>query len=358
MAVDVVSGYWFRPAYVVGKPNHSTVIESFRNMFCELQSLGMPMPGELEVEYHLMKDLTFLNKLFPFVRFCESPTEKRAEHAIKAFKYGASKDNGHTRGRWYANHEAFRSVRNKIAGDYVVESVKQPTLLRGTIQTNNHKADELQPQTIVADDLKDIEDHNNALHPLQKTYPGLTRKQVFMSMVNPKLKPVEQWYLYRFIGNETDTSIVNNDFVNLNGTRYNLVDFDALDRLQPNNAKVTAYWLPDADGVTRRAYLWQGETYIGQVTDRMETAYNENAFERDEDDEANMLAQAKRISQYDSKIKERRASIPKIGTTTKERAAKMAEVVVDIIEENEQPAGYESDELDTDDWAARALNRL
>lgn len=75
IAVDVVSGYWFRPAYIVSKPNADTVLESFRNMFCELLELGLPMPGELEVEYHLMEHIDWLNKAFPFVRFCESPTE-------------------------------------------------------------------------------------------------------------------------------------------------------------------------------------------------------------------------------------------------------------------------------------------
>ncbi len=56
IAVDVVSGYYFRPAYVVGKPTAVTVIESFRNMFIELTELGLPMPGELEVEHHLMQN--------------------------------------------------------------------------------------------------------------------------------------------------------------------------------------------------------------------------------------------------------------------------------------------------------------
>lgn len=157
IAVDVVSGYYFRPAYVVGKPTLDTVMQAFRNMFCELDSLGLPIPGELEVEHHLMKDMDWLNEVFPMVRFCTSPTEKRAEHNIRSLKYGTAKDNGHTLGRWYAKSEAFRCVRNKVDGDYVTEQA-------------------LQPQTIVADDLADIEAHNNELHPLRKTYPGMTRE--------------------------------------------------------------------------------------------------------------------------------------------------------------------------------------
>jgi len=55
---------------------------------------------------------------------------------------------------------------------------------------------EFQPQTIVADDLADIEMHNNELHPLQHTFPGMTRKEVFMKCANPELKAIEKWKLY------------------------------------------------------------------------------------------------------------------------------------------------------------------
>lgn len=337
IAVDVVSGYWFRPAYVVGKPTANTVIESFRNMFCELNTLNMPMPGELEVEYHLMQDFDWLRELFPFVRFCESPTEKRAEHAIKAFKYGTSKREGHTRGRWYANHEAYRSVRNKTAGDFI--------------------EDKLQPQTIIADDLADIEKHNNELHPLQKTYPGMTRRDVLLSQVNPKLNQIEPCRLYQFIGNATETSIVNNDYVRVNDTMYNIADFSTLRRLRPNNYEVMAYWLPDADGTTSKVYLYQGNTYIGEATDRFADAYNENAIERTDADHAAMLNQNKRIAKFDKQVRDRRTAIPKIGTITRDESRKLDELQTIIIEETRQPEGYEADEFTTD-WAAKAINSL
>lgn len=337
IAVDVVSGYWFRPAYVVGKPTHNTVIESFRNMFCELNALSLPMPGELEVEYHLMQDFDWLNELFPFVRFCESPTEKRAEHKIKAFKYGTSKREGHTRGRWYANHEAFRSVRNKMAGDFI--------------------EDKLQPQTIIADDLTDIEKHNNELHPLQKTYPKMTRRDVLLSQINPNLKQIEPWYLYQFIGNVTETSIVNNDFVRVNDTMFNIADFTSLKRLRSNNYEVNAYWLPEADGTTSKVYLYQGNTYIGEAIDRFANAYNENAIERTAADEAGILEQNKRISKFDKQVRDRRTAIPKIGTITREESKQLEELQTIIIEETRQPEGYETDEFTTD-WAAKAIKSL
>jgi len=327
IAVDVVSGYWFRPAYVIGKPNTGTVYECFRNMFCELDALGLPTPGELEVEYHLMKDINWLNEVFSFVRFCESPTEKRAEHAIKSLKYGTAKDAGHTRGRWYANHEAYRCVRNKMDGDFI-----EP---------------KYQPQTIVADDLADIEAHNNELHPLQKTYKGMTRRQVFLSQINPDLKPIEKRVLYKYIGNETKTSICNNDYCKVNNSEFELADFDNLDRLKPNNIEVMAYWLPDDTGAVNEVYLYQDDAYIGKAINRDDSDYNENQIEQTDEDEAKKLHQNKRIAQYDKKFKNRKKSIPKIGKIKTEQSAAIAAMPVEILE-NVQPVGYEEDEFTED----------
>jgi hypothetical protein len=293
IAVDVVSGYYFRPAYIVGKPTLNTVYEAFRNLFCELISLGLPLPGELEVEHHLMKDIEWLNRVFPFVRFCASPTEKRAEHAIKSLKYGTAKDAGHTRGRWYAGHEAYRCVRNKVDGDFV-----EPLY---------------QPQTIIADDLADIEARNNELHPLQNTYPGMTRKQVFLNKYDPSLKPVQSWYLYRFIGNQTQTSLYNNDYCRVDNEKFELADFNSLNRLKSNDTELTAYWLPLEDGSIDKVYLYQEDTYIGEALNRSAFDYNECAVERTPEDEAKMLHQQKRIAKFDKFIKESKAGIPKIG---------------------------------------------
>ncbi|MBN1652022.1 MAG: hypothetical protein JW857_11880 [Bacteroidales bacterium] len=338
ISVDVVSSYWFRPAYVVGKPSHDTVIESFRNMFIELQELGLPMPGELEVEHHLMKDMSWLGDVFPFLRFAKSSTDKRAEHKIKELKYGAAKKAGHTRGRWYAKHEAWRAVRNKVSGDYV-----DPLY---------------QPQTIVADDLADIEKHNNSLHPLQKTYPGMTRKQVFLSQINPNLKAIEPWYLYKFIGNSTDTTIYNNDYCPVNQETFELVDFDSLSRLKPNNKQVTAYWLPESDGSILKVYLYQGDTYIGECLNRSQFDYNENTIERTDKDTDAMLHQNKRLTKYDKFINSKRHELPHLASISAETSAEIEALNVQIIE-NPQPKGYEMDEdYETTDWASKARASL
>lgn len=343
MAVDVLSGYWFKPAYVVGKPGHKEVAECFRNMFRELTANGMPMPGELEVEHHLMEDLEWLGDVFPFVRFCASATEKRAEHNIRALKYGAAKDAGHTNGRWYARSEAYSSVRKKVDGDYEIEGAK------------------LTAEQLIADDLADIEAHNNELHKRQKTFAGMTRKDVLMKCVNPDLKPIEEWYLLRWIGKQTGTSIVNNNRVQVNGEQFELKDFGCIERLKPNSRKVEAYWSENAQGEVERVYLYQGDTYIGEAENMEKWRYNEFAAERGAGDMAAMLHQQKRVAKFDKMIRNRRAALPKVGGTTDIGGASVAAAVLEAqveVVETEQPRNYQGDEFESRDWSTLALESL
>lgn len=338
MAVDVVSGYIFRPDYVIGKPSEKTVYNSFRNMFCELSVLGLPMPGELEVEHHLMSNIPWLEEAFQFVRFCQSPTEKRAEHNIKSLKWGTAKDLGQTRGRWYAKHEAYRSIRNKVDGDYT-----EP---------------EYDAMQVIADDIAAIEAHNNELHPLQKVYPGLTRKQVLMQHYNPTLRPIDQGFLYQFIGNQTKTSLRNNDYCKVNNQEFELKDFAGLKHMKPNTKNVTAFWLPNEDGDVTSVYLYQDGVFIGEAINRERFSYNECAVERTAEDEANMLHQYKRAAQYDSFIRDRRKELGKVGKISSIRARVIEDVPLDIVvEEHEQPKNYEQDEFNCD-YTADAINSL
>ena len=329
IAVDVVSGYIFRPSYILGKPGVKQVEESFRNMFRELHMLGLPIPGELDVEHHLMKDIGWLKDVFPFITFNSTARSKRAEHYNHVFKYGAAHKAGHTRGRWYSPNEAYSSVRTKVDGDMV-----EP---------------EFEYEVVVADDLADIEAHNNEPHPLQKTYPGMTRRDVLLSQANPTLKMVEPWYLSRYIGLQTKTSLRNNNHVRCCCRDYELVDFGSLDRLEPNNRSVTACYFTDEEGYAGRVYLYQGETYIGEAVDRTQFEYNECRMERTAEDEAKMLHQAKRTAQFDAKMRRVRDARPKVAMLPK-AVAGMADVETRIVNVPEkvigvQPRGYEEDEL-------------
>ena len=192
-----------------------------------------------------MQDIAWLSEVFPFVTFNKSATAKRAEHCIRTLKYGVSHKNKHSKGRWFAKGQSYKSIRHKVKGDFV--------------------EDEYNPQVIIADDLADIDQHNNSLHPNQEKYKGMTRKDVFLQRVNPTLAKPEKRIIYKYIANETEVNIYNNDAILLNNGQYCLENYDMLDKLQPNNYSVTAYWLPQDDGYVCEAFLYQGETYIGRV---------------------------------------------------------------------------------------------
>ena len=328
IAVDVVSGYKFRPQYIIGKPTISTIIEAFRNMFIELMQAGLPMPGELEVENALMKDIPWLNDMFTFVRFCASATEKRAEHYIRAFKYGVSHRNNHTRGRWFARHEAYKAVRYKKNGDFV-----EP---------------EHDVRAIIEDDLRDVDEWNNELHPLQKTYPRMTRRDVLIKHANPNLETLKPWYLYQYIGNESECTIYNNDYVKAANGEFELTDYTCLKKLKPNSYHVTAYWLPEADGSVKRCYIYQGDTYIGEATNRADTAYNECAVERDELDNAKMLEQNKRRASQLKIFNDRKQAIPNLGKIDAEEAESYTNINVEDITVGEQPKMDETEYMEND----------
>lgn len=343
-SVDVVSQYWFRPAYVVGgKPTLETVIEMYRNMFCEIDLLGLAIPGEMDIENHLMKDIDWLQEVFPFVYFNPSPTSKRAEHSIRSLKYGVAKKNGHTQGRWYAKHEAYRSVRTKVKGDFI-----EP---------------EYDPRTVIADDLADIEEHNNQLHPNQEKYPGMTRRDVLISCVNPKLAKMDKSILWKHIGNPTPCTIYNSDYIMAANTKFNIADFNDLNKLKPNNYKVTAYWLPADDGSVNEAIIYQDDTYIGRAYNRMNVSYNECQIEMTDQDHQNKLHQDKRIAKFDKIVKERKKEIPKIAVISESTQNLIENTPVEIVEIPCSPdSSLDLDELmerfSSDSYKERAIESI
>ncbi len=187
----------------------------------------------------------------------------------------------------------------------------------------------------------------------------MTRKQVFLANINPDLQPIEEWHLLKFIGNETKTSIYNNDYIKLQEMDFELKDYNSLKRLKSNNYGVTAYWLPEADGSIKKAYTYQDGRYIGEVTNATDMAYNENQIEQTDEDRELMLHQQKRISKFDKFVKTEKALIPDIGSMNPAQTAQYANVEVELVE-TIQPGGYEEDEFSFSDvdWGARAIESL
>ncbi len=337
MAYDVASGYWFTPVYSRTNLTTGDVVQCFRNMFCELSQMGLPMPGEIEHEHHLMDSIMTedFKALFPFTTISSHSRNKRAEHAIRAVKWGIAHENNHTRGRFFGK-DAYRTPRFKTKGEF--------------------KEKEFEFNQIVCDDLNDIDQHNNSLHPNQKTYSGMTRKEVFLSRINKNLPEIESCRLYQFIGNETHTSIYNNNHFQCNYEMYLLDDFKCLELLKPGNRNVTSYWLPDETGKVDKCYLYQEGKYIGSATNVENYRYNESKFEATEEDKENQLKQAKRRAKFNKMLKDTMSEVPvKLGITSQQTSSFVEEISSEIIDVIETPAqtdvNYEFDMNDIEKLA-------
>lgn len=275
-AFDVASEAMIGWAYATHTPDTAMIYDCLRSMYYNLQAAGLPWPIEAQVEHHLIRDMdaTF-GSIFTHLTYCTPGVsrDKHAENFIRQLKYTVMK-RYQPMGRWWARSEAYRT--KNIAKD---EELKQPRMPK----------DEL-----IANLLSDIAEYNHSLHSNQKKYPGKTRWQVLMENVNPKALPIAtiEYRLLRHIGNCTDTSIRNNDYVKLQYDDYYLESFDMLRHLKPGNYNVQAYWLPDASGKITTAYIYQDDTYLGRVMPY--ERYNSAKAERTEEDERIRVDQAKR----------------------------------------------------------------
>ena len=263
--------------------NIPLIIECFRSLLAFTTTSNFPWPGEIEVERHLMTQLKKpLEEMFSHVRWC-NPTnsrEKRAEHGIKLKKYGAEKLLQENIGRWSNKHDAYK--------------------------TNQDLNVLYEFDDLVADDIYSIHYHNNQQHP---SHPGKTRLQVLREMINPKLSGPVMRIVLKNIGNRTETSVRNFDFVRVNYKEYRISD-QALNLLKPNNYEVTAYWLPDENGDVKDVYLYQGDVFICQAN-LIET-YNEAFVERTALDEEIRIEQEKHNAHVRKRIKDRASELPRV----------------------------------------------
>ncbi len=264
--------------------NIPLITDCFRSMLSFLQKESLPWPGEAEVERHLMTQLKEpLEQMFSHIRWCnpQNSREKRAEHGIKSKKYGAEKLLQENIGRWSNSHDAYK-INQDINTTYDYDD-------------------------LVADDIYSINYHNNQLHP---GYPNKTRLQVLLEMTNPKLGSPALRIILKHIGNRTETSVRNYDFVRVQHRDYAIDSDKVLSMLAPNKYDVEAYWLPDENGQVNEVYLYQGEKYLCEAK-RIEK-YNEAQIERTERDEEIRTHQAKHLAHTRKRVEDRADSIPRI----------------------------------------------
>ena len=297
-AYDVVSQCRIGLAYGRDKDD-ALVVECFRDMFRLIARHGWGIPAGIEVEQHLMSKYKggFLKagEVFKFVHFCapQNSQEKYAEPLNGAFKTTIAHKNHENVGRWY-NKGARRVEQKKISdsGNHTWEDKKYYTF-----------------EELVADDRRDCYEWNHSLHPNQKKYPGMTRWDVLMAKINPTLRPYDSLTLARYIGEKVETSIRRNSTVRVAHADWWISGPEVLEELEPNNRKVTAYYLPDEEGKPTDVYLFQGDRYIDKV--RPVKTYNRVYAEQTDEDVANYIEQQKYVSHFNKYLRDN--AITKVG---------------------------------------------
>lgn len=315
-AYDVVSGAVVGYAYNRYKTTE-LFLDCMRNMFQTLDRNGMYIPAELEVEHHLVSDfadgLMQAGTVFPLIRWCNpgNSREKRAEHKNREKKYGVEKRTQVGIGRWWAKLEANRPKEEKVYDE----------------KNNTYKVKTYSYEELVADDIRAIQTFNAQPHPNQKRYPGMSRWDVLCAHQNPNLAPWDKAILYRFIGQHTETTIRQNTYCTVMYNQYGLPSPEIIEKLEPRNYKVDAYYLPDADGTINEVYIYQNGRYI--ATCKPVARYNENTAEQTEYDKAAYTEQSKYVAQFDKMMKD--GKIKRVGILAKEEAKLITEVQAEAV---------------------------
>lgn len=337
-ATDVVSQCRIGLAYSRGKDD-SLVVECFQDMFRLIEKHGWGMPAGIEVEQHLMSKYKegFLKaeEVFRFVRFCApmNHQEKYAEPINGAFKTTVEHKNHEGIGRWH-NKGARRVEQKKIS------------------DSSNHTWEDKKYYTfeeLVADNRRDCDEWNHMPHPNQKMYPGMSRWDVLVARLNPTLRPLDKLTLSRYIGECVETSIRRNSTVRVAHEDWWISGPEVLERLAPNNYKVTAYYLPDDEGKPTDIFLYQGDKYIDKL--RRITTYNRVMAEQTEADKEAFIEQRKYVAHFDKYLRDN--AIAKVGKMAVQKIAPVEEETLELpqVEMGEEDFEY----MSNSDYSKMAL---
>ena len=322
-AYDVVSQCVIGASYG-RKKDEGLVVDCFRDMFRLIAGNGWGMPAAIEVENHLMTQYKegFLQagEVFKFVHFCapQNSQEKYAEPLNGAKKRSVIHKNHTGIGRFYG--------KGKWRQEYIKVSDETNELYE---DKEYFGFDEL-----VADDMADNYEWNHQLHPNQKKFPGMTRWDVLCERINPDLKPLDKITLARYIGESVETSIKRNSTVRVAYEDWWLSDTSVLEKLRPNDYKVTAYYMPDVEGKPSEVYIFQGDKYIDTV-EKVET-YNRVLSEQTEDDMVKYIEQRKKIAKFEKYVREH--EIESVGVMRKVKEPPRGEALGTVAEEEELEA--------------------
>ena len=166
---------------------------------------------------------------------------------------------------------------------------------------------------LIAEDIRDVEEFNHTLHPNQKKYPGLTRWQVLEQNMNPTLQPLDKAIMARYVGDHVSTSIRRNSYCRVQGVDWWLSQVEVIERLEPNNMKVEAYYLTDEEGLATDVWIYQGDTLIDKLQNV--GTFNTADAEQTDEDVAIFTEQQKKIAHFGKYVRDH--AVAKVGVMEK-----------------------------------------
>lgn len=302
-AYDVTSQCVVGYAYNRNK-NTDLVVDCFRSLFMLIEREGWGCPAQVEVENHLMSQWrdSFLKAgvMFPFVRFCapQNSQEKYAEQMNGAKKKSVEHRNHLGIGRFYAKDRHYRTESKKVFDE-----------LNDTYEDQEYYTWE----QLIAEDLKDIEQFNQTLHPNQKKYKGMTRWQVLVENMNPTLRPLDRAICARYVGEHVSTSIRRNSYCRVQGKDWWLSEVEVIEKLAPNDFKVEAYYLTNEQGEATDVWIYQNDMMVDKLQDV--GTFNTADAEQTDEDRAIFTEQQKKIAHFGKYVRDN--AISRVGIMSK-----------------------------------------
>ena len=302
-AYDVTSQCVVGYAYNRNK-NTDLVVDCFRSLFMLIEREGWGCPAQVEVENHLMSQWrdSFLKAgvMFPFVRFCapQNSQEKYAEQMNGAKKKSVEHRNHLGIGRFYAKDRHYRTEAKKVFDE-----------LNDTYEDQEYYTWE----QLIAEDLKDIEQFNQTLHPNQKKYKGMTRWQVLVENMNPTLRPLDRAICARYVGEHVSTSIRRNSYCRVQGKDWWLSEVEVIEKLAPNDFKVEAYYLTNEQGEATDVWIYQNDMMVDKLQDV--GTFNTADAEQTDEDRAIFTEQQKKIAHFGKYVRDN--AISRVGIMSK-----------------------------------------
>lgn len=311
-AYDVTSQCVVGYAYNRNK-NTDLVVDCFRSLFMLIEREGWGCPAQVEVENHLMSQWrdSFLKAgvMFPFVRFCapQNSQEKYAEQMNGAKKKSVEHRNHLGIGRFYAKDRHYRTESKKVFDE-----------LNDTYEDQEYYTWE----QLIAEDLKDIEQFNQTLHPNQKKYKGMTRWQVLVENMNPTLRPLDRAICARYVGEHVSTSIRRNSYCRVQGKDWWLSEVEVIEKLAPNDFKVEAYYLTNEQGEATDVWIYQNDMMVDKLQDV--GTFNTADAEQTDEDRAIFTEQQKKIAHFGKYVRDN--AISRVGIMSKAPEAIEADI--------------------------------